>query len=209
MAEVAVTGKYQKHVLTGTVLEDEASQKLRIDAWALPEGKAAPKKAGLVGETYDSVGKAGVEAVKAIRANRGLPPLTTEMRVIFYAEGAEKPVNARSARPEKPKAERAPRAPRQPKTETEKPARGKKAAKDSKYSIFRKLEDGRWFCDACMSGFDGPEDGSFPEQCANGHKPDEFADIVNSPTGIDGAEAPVDATEAVAEGEGEPEEIEV
>lgn len=129
-----VSGKYQKHEVTGETIVGEKLG-LKVTAWSLPDGKPAPKTAGLVGKTFETVGKGGVEAIKAIRVFEKLEPLPTEMRLIFKAEGASKPINAREVGT-KPKASKngasAPEAETSVKTSSK--GKGKAKARASKGS---------------------------------------------------------------------------
>ncbi len=47
----------------------------------------------------------------------------------------------------------------------------KKAAKASGNPGFKRLDDGRYFCDSCMEAFDAPKDVT-PVGCPKGHSPD-------------------------------------
>ena len=47
----------------------------------------------------------------------------------------------------------------------------KKAAKANGNPGFRRLDDGRYFCDSCMEAFDVPKDVT-PVGCPKGHSPD-------------------------------------
>ena len=60
-------------------------------------------------------------------------------------------------------------------TEAAKPKAAKKAAKKAKANpgngLITRLEDGRWFCNACMEAFDAPA-GVEPQGCPQGHTPE-------------------------------------
>ena len=47
----------------------------------------------------------------------------------------------------------------------------KKAAKGNGMPGFKRLDDGRYFCDSCMEAFDAPKDVT-PVGCPKGHSPD-------------------------------------
>lgn len=177
-----VSGKYQKHEVTGdTTLGEKMG--LKVTAWTLPDGKAAPKNAGLVGKTFETVGKAGIESIKAIRLFEKLEPLPTEMRLIFKAPDASKPINAREVG-SKPKASKngvtAPVAETPAKTSgkskgkakaskgsspkvegatSEQPTRSRRARKPAavvqKYGDQEGVDKGqtRFWCAACSSAF--------------------------------------------------------
>ena len=49
----------------------------------------------------------------------------------------------------------------------------KKAAKASGNPGFKRLDDGRYFCDSCMEAFDAPKDVT-PVGCPKGHRPEDF-----------------------------------
>ena len=49
----------------------------------------------------------------------------------------------------------------------------KKAAKASGNPGFKRLDDGRYFCDSCMEAFDAPKDVT-PVGCPKGHRPVDF-----------------------------------
>lgn len=59
-------------------------------------------------------------------------------------------------------------------------AKPKKASKDqvgvknNPNGLISRLEDGRWFCSACMEAFEAPE-GVEPQGCPKGHRPEDFA----------------------------------
>ena len=48
-----------------------------------------------------------------------------------------------------------------------------KAAKASGNPGFKRLDDGRYFCDSCMEAFDAPKDVT-PVGCPKGHRPEDF-----------------------------------
>ena len=48
----------------------------------------------------------------------------------------------------------------------------KKAAKASGNPGFKRLDDGRYFCDSCMEAFDAPKDVT-PVGCPKGHVPED------------------------------------
>lgn len=183
MANVTVTGKYQKHEVSG---ETEVGGKgaLKVSAWNLPDGKSAPKGAGLVGKSFDTVGKAGVEVIKAIRVHDKLSPLPTDMRMIFFASGASQPVNARNVGGEKPaKAEKPAAAKATTNGSTPKAGKGKSkaspkadaptsggansrkagAVRTRNYRLIKRMSDeaqvgvtagrAKFFCDACNKAF--------------------------------------------------------
>src|SRR3989304_5339898 len=60
-------------------------------------------------------------------------------------------------------------------TEAAKPNAAKKAAKKAEANpgngLITRLEDGRYFCNACMEAFDAPA-GVEPQGCPNGHRPE-------------------------------------
>jgi hypothetical protein len=204
-----VSGKYQKHEVTGdTILGEKIG--LKVTAWTLPDGKPAPKSAGLVGKSFETVGKAGVEAIKAIRVFEKLEPLPTEMRLIFKAPGETKPVNARevSSTPKASKngakAEKA-EAPAKsskkaskgsvPKAEgatSEQPTRSRPRKARKPMAVVRKYDDQegvakgqtRFWCAACQAAFviETPKNGAVPDACPEGHSL-ESLDVVD-----DGAE---------------------
>ena len=49
----------------------------------------------------------------------------------------------------------------------------KKAAKASGNPGFKRLDDGRYFCDSCMEAFEAPKDVT-PVGCPKGHRPEDF-----------------------------------
>jgi hypothetical protein len=59
-------------------------------------------------------------------------------------------------------------------TEAAKPKAAKRAAKKNGNpgnGLITRLEDGRWFCNACMEAFDAPA-GVEPQGCPQGHPPE-------------------------------------
>ena len=76
--------------------------------------------------------------------------------------GAAKEMKKAAKSEAKPKAEKAPKA------KTHRQPRAKKLA------LIERMEDGRFFCKACMEAFDAlvPE-GQLPDECANGHRADD------------------------------------
>ena len=62
-------------------------------------------------------------------------------------------------------------------TEAAKPNAAKKAAKKAEANpgngLITRLEDGRYFCSACMDAFDAPK-GVEPIGCPAGHRPEDF-----------------------------------
>lgn len=97
-------------------------------------------------------------------------------------EGTEIKPRRRAAaegEPKTPKAAKEPKAPKAPKEPKVKAVKEPKAAKPKRaggrrknaksgYTPIRQMEDGRWFCDACMNAFEFEGEGT-PEQCPNGH----------------------------------------
>jgi len=61
-------------------------------------------------------------------------------------------------------------------TEAAKPKAAKKPPKKAKANpangLITRLEDGRWFCNACMEPFDAPA-GVEPQGCPVGHSPED------------------------------------
>lgn len=49
----------------------------------------------------------------------------------------------------------------------------KKTAKANGKPGFKRLDDGRYFCDSCMEPFDAPKDVT-PVGCPKGHSPEDF-----------------------------------
>ena len=45
--------------------------------------------------------------------------------------------------------------------------------KNAPGAAFERMEDGRYFCSACMEAFDVADDQA-PKECPQGHKPDDF-----------------------------------
>ena len=52
---------------------------------------------------------------------------------------------------------------------------GKKSKADPGNGLITHLEDGRWFCNACMEPFEAPA-GVEPQGCPKGHSPEDIQD---------------------------------
>lgn len=139
-------------------------------------------------------------------------------------EGEEKPKRARKSKAEGEQAEKAAKEPkaekpkreRKPKAEAAdngsdpeakpKRSRGRPGRPPKPKTIFEAMEDGRWFCAACMSGFDYEGEG-MPEECPTGHRNDnpEFSRILGeTETPEETPEPTVDFDAPALNAEGEP-----
>ncbi len=80
-------GRYGGHVITAEVSADS----VRIVSWTLPEGKPAPKKFGLVDDTFKTAGEAGRAAFAATNKGDGIPASLDGRSLTFREPKPAKP----------------------------------------------------------------------------------------------------------------------
>jgi len=132
-------GKHKGHIITGTFQTNPEGGKplFKIEEWTTPDGKAAPKKAGLIGKTFKSAGIAGVAAYAALHEHFGTPERLEGRHLTFNdADGvsaANKAKALTTPEPKKAKAEKS-KTVKEAAQPTGKKSKSAKSAKASKKS---------------------------------------------------------------------------
>lgn len=188
---VEVTGKYKGHTVTGVMtVRDEGKPTVELTSWTLPDGKSAPKKVGVVGQSYKSPSAAGYAVFVAMNEHYGIPEKTTGRFMEFTsAEGAVGNRQARSSNAATAVAEK----PARKGAVAKKPGRKGRARTilETTYGNGKEISqegvsDGkvRFWCNACLTTFIAKSrDGEPPSKCTKGHKQgplDESIEVDNS-----------------------------